>query len=105
MYYAQRVTADSIAVSGTGSTATTTITVPASFTPVAGGIYDILISAQVPVGTDGTIVSVTNGTIEGELFKRFVGDYARARCLGCRQVIRVQFFDDPEHYNLLGVRS
>ena len=105
MYYVQRVTADSIAVSGTGSAATTTITVPASFTPVAGGIYDILLSAQVPAGTDRTIISITNGTIEGELFKRFIGDYARASCLGCRQVIRVQFFDDPAHYNLLGVRS
>ena len=105
MYYVQRVTADSIAVSGTGSTATTTITVPASFTPVAGGIYDILLTAQVPAGTDRTIVNITNGTVEGAVFKRFIGDYARARCLGCRQVIRVQFFDDPEHYNLLGVRS
>jgi len=40
--YIQRVSAESIAVFGTGSTATTTITVPETFTPIAGGIYDVL---------------------------------------------------------------
>ena len=105
MYYVQRVTADSIAVSGTGSTAETTITVPASFTPAAGGIYDILLSAQIPAGTDGTIITITNGTEEGSLYQRFTGNYARARCLGCRKVLRVQYLDDPAHYSLLGVRS
>lgn len=103
--YIQRVTADSIAVSGTGSTAETTITVPTSFTPVAGGIYDILISAQVPAGTDGTILVVSNGTIEGEVYQQRNGNYARVRALGWRKVIRVQFLDDPAHYNLLCVRG
>lgn len=103
--YVQRITAESITVSGTGNTAETTITVPESFTPVAGGIYDILLSAQIPAGTDGTIITITNGTDEGNLFQRITGNYARARCLGCRKVIRVQYFDDPAHYNLLGVRG
>lgn len=103
--YVQRVTAESITVSGTGATAETTITVPATFTPVAGGIYDVLISAQVPAGTDGTILSITNGTIEGSVFQRISGNYARCRALGWRKIIRVQFFDDPAHYNLLGVRG
>ena len=103
--YIQRVTADSIAVSGTGSTAETTITVPSSFTPVAGGIYDILISAQVPAGTDGTILTITNGDIEASIYQQKNGNYARARALGWRKVIRVQFLDDPAHYNLLCVRG
>lgn len=103
--YVQRVTAESITVSGTGATAETTITVPATFTPVAGGIYDVLISAQVPAGTDGTILSITNGTIEGNVYQRYNGNYARCRALGWRKVIRVQFLDDPAHYNLLGVRG
>lgn len=103
--YIQRVTADSIAVSGTGSTAETTITVPSSFTPASGGIYDILVSAQVPAGTDGTILTITNGTDEASVYQQRNGNYARVRALGWRKVIRVQYLDDPAHYNLLAVRG
>lgn len=103
--YVQRITAESIAVTGTGNTAETTITVPATFEPVAGGIYDVLISAQVPAGTDGTILTITNGTVEGSVYQRMSGNYARSRALGWRKVLRVQFLDDPAHFNLLGVRG
>ena len=103
--YIQRVTAQTIAVTGTGTTAETTITVPTSFTPAAGCIYDILVSAQVPSGTDGTILTISNGTIDAAVYKRSNGDYARCRGLGWRKVIRIQFFDDPEHFNLLMVRG
>lgn len=103
--YIQRVSAESIAVSGTGSTATTTISVPATFTPVAGGIYDVLINTQVPALTDGTIVAITNGTVAGSVYQRMSGNYARSRALGWRKVLRVQFLDDPAHYNLLAVRG
>ena len=103
--YIQRVSAESIAVSGTGSTATTTITVPETFTPAAGGIYDVLINTQVPALTDGTILSITNGTVAGSVYQRMSGNYARSRALGWRKVLRVQFLDDPAHYNLLAVRG
>ena len=103
--YAERVSAQSMAVSGTGNTATTAIMLPATFTPVAGGIYDILLNTQVPSDTDGTIINITNGTLAGNLYQRSSGNYARARALGWRKVLRVQFFDDPDHYNLLGVRG
>ena len=103
-----RVTAESIAVSGSGSTAETTITLPATFTPAGGCIYDILISAQVPAGTDGTIITLTNGAetpVEASIYQRGTGNYARARALGWRKVLRVQYFDDPSHYNLIAVRG
>lgn len=103
--FIQRVTAESIAVSGTGSTAETTITVPSTFTPVAGAVYDILISAQVPAETDGTIIVITNGTGEWNLLQGMTGNYARSRQLGWRKVIRAAFFDDPAHFNLVGVRG
>lgn len=103
--YIQRVTAESIAVSGTGNTAETTITVPDTFEPVPGGIYDILISAQVPAATDGTILTITNGTDEASVYQRMNGNYARCRALGWRKVVRVQYLDDPAHYNLLAVRG
>ena len=103
--YIQRVTAESIAVTGTGNTAETTITVPENVEFAAGCTYDILISAQVPDATDGTIVVITNGTVTGQIMQAVTGNYARARALGWRKVIRVQFFADPDHFNLLGVRS
>lgn len=102
--FVERVDATSIAVSGTGNTAITTITVPDTFTPVAGGVYDIRLSAQVPVETDGTIVTISNSTISGEVMQRITGDYARARNLGWLRAIRVQFFADPDHFMLVGVR-
>lgn len=103
--FIQRVTAESIAVEGTGNTAETTITVPETFTPVAGAVYDILISAQVPVQTDGTIIAISNGTDKWQLFQGMTGNYARSRQLGWRKVIRVAFFDDPAHFNFIAVRG
>lgn len=101
----QRISAESIVVTGTGNTAQTTITVPAGVTFAAGAIYDILLSTQIPAGTDGTIVVITNGTDEGELYQFGFGNYARARKLGSRKILRVQFFDDPAHFNLVFVRG
>lgn len=101
----QRTTAASVAVAGTGAAAVTTITVPATVTFAPGGVYDVLISAQVPAGTDGTIVNITNGATVGSVMQRCNGNYARARCLGCRKVLRVQFLGDPAHFLLLGVRG
>ena len=99
--YIQKVTAQTIAVSGTGQAAETAITLPSTFIPAAGAIYDILLKTQIPEGTNGTIV-----TIAGEpLLQRVNGDYARARGLGWRKVLRVQYFADPAHFNLLAVRG
>lgn len=103
--YIQRVTAESIAVSGSGSTAETTITVPSTFTPVAGAVYDFLISAQVPEATDGTIIVITNGTDQWQLFQSMTGNYVRARQLGWRKIIRAVFFDDPAHFNFVAVKG
>ena len=95
--YIQKVSAESIAVSD-GATA---ITLPSTFTPADGAIYDVLLRTQVPEGTDGTYI-----TIAGEpLLQRGTGNYARARKLGWRKVLRVQYFGDPSHFNLLAVKE
>lgn len=103
--YVQRVTATEIAVTGAGDAAVTTIIVPATATFVPGGIYDILLRTQVPAETDGTIVNITNGTQAGSIMERCTANYARSRGLGWRKVLRVQYFDDPVHFVLLGVRG
>lgn len=100
MMYIQRVTAESIAVSGAGADASTAITLPTTFTPAVGAVYDILLKTQIPEGTDGTYI-----TIGGDpLLERTTGDYARSRKLGWRKVLRVQYFGDPAHYILLAVK-
>ena len=103
--YIQRITAESIAVAGTGNTATTTITVPATFVPADGAVYDILLRTQVPEGTQRTIVAITNGTDSGNILQARTGNYARASGLGWRQVLRVQYFADPAHYVMLNIRG
>lgn len=103
--YIKRLTAQSIAVTGAGNTAVTTVTVPATFTPAGGCIYDILISAQVPEGTDGTIFAISDGTTTWNVYQRSTGNYSRCRGLSWRKVVRVQFFDDPAHFNLLMIRG
>ena len=103
--YVQRITATAIAVTGADAAAVTTITVPATVTFVAGGIYDILLRTQMPANTDGTIINITNGTQAGSIMQRCTANYARSRALCWRQVLRVQYFDDPIHFVLLGVRG
>lgn len=103
--YIQRITAESIAVSGTGNTATTTITVPSTFIPADGAIYDILLRTQVPVETTGTILSISNGSDASSVMQPRTANYARASGLGWRQVLRVQFFNDPAHYIMLNIRG
>lgn len=101
----QRITAESITVTGTGNAAETTITVPSTVTFEAGCTYDILITAQVPVATDGTILTISNGTVSASVYQMFTGNYARLRNLGSRKVIRVAYLNDPEHFNLIAVRG
>ena len=70
-----RVTAETITVSGTGADASTAITLPSTFTPATGGIYDILLKTQIPEGTNGTYI-----TIAGDpLMERMTGDYGKNR--------------------------
>lgn len=102
--YVPRVIAQSIAVSGTGATAETTITVTSDATFEPGCIYDIELSAQIPAATAGTIITVTNGTDSMSVYQVRNGNYARARDLESVKSFRVQFFADPNHFNLINVR-
>lgn len=102
--YIPRVNVTNIAVSGEGNTAVTTLTIPGTFTPVPGTVCDIVLSAQVPVATSGTILSITNGTVTGTLYQVYGGNYARARELETVKALRVHFLNDPAHFNLLSIR-
>lgn len=81
----------------------TTITIPATPALVAGGIYDILLATAIPAGTDGSTVSITNGTETGFVMVGN-GNYFRPLPLRSRTVLRVQWLSDPDHFQLISVR-
>lgn len=87
----------------TQATDTTTITLPATFEPVAGGIYDIPLSAAIPDGTNGNIITITNGTVTGNLLNR-LGSNVRMGTLNAQWVLRVMYLKDPAHWNLISRR-
>lgn len=91
--YPMKIRATEIAV----ATGTTTITIPSTVTPAAGVVYDVILSTPIHEGTEGTQLVISNGTIEGTVYK-YNGNYARVHDMSSRSVLRVQFFDDPEHF-------
>lgn len=77
-----------------------TITLPATFDPISGGLYNIPLRASIPEGTNGAVINITNGTVTGALLNA-VGSNVRLGPLNAQWVLRVQFFADPDHFNLL----
>lgn len=103
--FVQRVSAESVTVSGTGREAAAEIKVPDTTAFAPGVIYDVLVRTQVPAGTDGTVLTVSNGAVTCPVVQRASGNYVRCRGLGWRRVLRLQWLDDPAHFLLLGARG
>ena len=80
----------------------TTITLPATADIESGEIFDILLATAIPEGTDGTQVTITNGTITGNLMNGN-GNYLRDAPIMSRTVLRVQFLSDPAHFQIINV--
>jgi hypothetical protein len=78
----------------------TTITLPSTVEPSPGEVMDIGLFTAIPVGTDGTTVTVTNGTLTGFVMAPN-GNYFRPLPLTSRTILRVQWFDDPSHFQVL----
>lgn len=93
-----RVRASSLAVAN----GVTTITLPASPTISTGEVIDILVATAIPSGTDGTEISITNGTVTGYLMNGN-GNYLRLCPLTSRTILRVQYLADPEHFQILRI--
>lgn len=92
----QTVSASNIAV----DSGITTITLPSTFIPVAGTMYNISLSTVIPSGTDGTIITITNGSIAGNLLNS-LGSNVRLGELTSTNVLKVLFLSDPNHYMLI----
>ena len=80
----------------------TTITLPATATFESGQIIDVLLATAIPDGTDGTQISITNGTVTGSLLNGN-GNYLRPYPLTSRTVIRCQFLSDPIHFQIIQI--
>lgn len=98
--YYPRIRATSVAVSG----GITTITVPETPTISVGDVVDILLATAIPDGTDGTQISITNGTVTGNLMNGN-GNYLRLYPVTSRTVLRVQYLADPAHFQIINVAS
>lgn len=93
-----RYRASEIAVAG----GVTTITIPATPAINAGDVFEILLASPIPDGTDGTQISITNGTITGNLMNGN-GNYFRPLPLTSRTVFLVQYLSDPSHFQILKI--
>ena len=80
----------------------TTITLPATPEIAAGDVVDILLATAIPDGTDGTQISITNGTVTGNLLNGN-GNYLRPYPLTSRTVLRVQYLGDPAHFQIIDI--
>lgn len=98
--YYPRIRATSVAVSG----GITTITVPETPTISVGDVVDILLATAIPDGTDGTQISITNGTVTGNLMNGN-GNYLRLYPVTSRTILRVQYLADPAHFQIIDVFS
>lgn len=81
----------------------TTITIPATAEIQPGDVIDIGLFTAIPDGTDGSTITITNGTVTGFVMKGN-GNYFRPLPLRSRTILRVQYLDDPAHFQYLGIR-
>lgn len=79
-----------------------TITVPTTAEFNAGDIVDIQLFTSIPDGTDGAQLVITNGTTSASVMNGN-GNYLRFYPLTSRTVLRVQFLQDPIHFQIINV--
>jgi hypothetical protein len=79
-----------------------TITVPTTAEFNAGDIVDIQLFTSIPDGTDGAQLVITNGTTSASVMNGN-GNYLRFYPLTSRTVLRVQFLQDPLHFQIINV--
>ena len=79
-----------------------TITIPATSEINSGDIVDIQLFTSIPDGTDGAQLTITNGTLTADVMNGN-GNYLRFYPLTSRTVLRVQYLDDPNHFQIINV--
>ncbi len=93
-----KIKASSVAVADS----VTTVTLPASTAISSGDVIDVILATAIPSGTDGTQISITNGTVTASLMNGN-GNYLRAYPLTSRTVLRCQYLSDPAHFQIISI--
>jgi len=91
------------ATSITNSAGATTINIPTTTELVAGQIYEIGLFTSIPALTDGSTITITNGTVSAFVMNS-CGNYFRPLPLRSRTILKVVYLDDPSHFQLLGIK-
>ena len=96
------VRAESVAVAAD----TAAITIP-DITLVAGSTYDVALFTSVPVTTSGNAITIQTGAAGATALPVLnrLGSNARPKFLTARQILRVMYLGDPEHFLLLFIRG
>ena len=79
-----------------------TITIPATPAINNGDVVDIQLFTSIPDGTDGAQLVITNGTTSTSVMNGN-GNYLRFYPLTSRTILRVQYLNDPIHYQIINV--
>ena len=88
------VTVSSVTTSG----GITTITVPAGTSFVNGNCYCLGLFLNIPAGTNGTQVNITDGTTTWIVYNRLANYWRPCCALRSRTMLRLRFLDDPVHF-------
>lgn len=86
------------ALSVTTSGGVTTITVPSDIAFLDGVRYGICLLVDVPVGTNGTQVNVTNGSVTYSVMNRFANYWRPKEALKKGMVLSLAYLADPAHF-------
>lgn len=91
------------ATSVTTTGGATTINIPTTVELVAGQIYEVCLYTSIPTGTDGSTLTITNGTTSAFVMNS-CGNYYRPLPLRSRTILKVVYLDDPSHFQLLCIK-
>lgn len=86
----------------TVSAGVTSITIPSSPAINSGDVIEVLLASPIPEGTDGTQITISNGTVTGNLMNGN-GNYFRPMPLTSRTIFLVQYLSDPAHFQILKI--
>lgn len=85
-------------LSVTTSGGVTTITLPSDVSFVNGAHYLIGLFVNVPAGTNGTQINVTNGTVTYTVMNRMANYFRPSRAFQRGFTFRLRYLDDPSHF-------
>ena len=80
-----------------------TISIPATSVINSGDIVDVQLFTSIPDGTDGAELVISNGGTIADPVMNGNGNYLRFYPLTSRTILRVQWLDDPAHFQILRV--